>query len=151
VVVDTDLLPSCLTKTKVLFCQLDRGHSISSPLVEDPGRCWCCCCCTELLCLSLHCPADETIEVVDTDLLPVPNQATGQVHSVVPVSTRRGGPEKPIVILKLGKGQVSGSWGLLAAWLAVWVSVCVWGGGLRPVKCPDIQHWASVSASSPSG
>ena len=32
-------------------------------------------------------------------------------HSVVPVSTRRGGPEKPIVILKLGKGQVNGlSW-----------------------------------------
>lgn len=40
------------------------------------------------------------MEVVDTDLLPIGG------HSVVPVSTKRGQPEKPIVILKLGKGQV---------------------------------------------
>jgi DNA-directed RNA polymerase II subunit RPB3 len=53
--------------------------------------------------LNVKCTDDMALEVLDTDLQPL-----GQ-HGVVPVSVTRGTTDKPITILKLGKGQVRGS------------------------------------------
>lgn len=49
--------------------------------------------------INVKCTDDTALEVLDTDLQPV-----GQ-HGVVPVSLVRGLTDKPITILKLGKGQ----------------------------------------------
>lgn len=50
--------------------------------------------------LDVKCTEDAALEVLDTDLQPI-----GQ-HQVTPVSVRRGMADKPITLLKLGKGQV---------------------------------------------
>jgi DNA-directed RNA polymerase II subunit RPB3 len=50
--------------------------------------------------LDVKCTEDQALEVLDTDLQPI-----GQ-HTVQPVSVKRGMADKPITILKLGKGQV---------------------------------------------
>jgi hypothetical protein len=50
--------------------------------------------------LDVKCTAEGALEVLDSDLQP-----TGP-HQVVPVSVRRGMADKPITLLKLGKGQV---------------------------------------------
>lgn len=49
--------------------------------------------------LDVKCTAEGALEVLDSDLQP-----TGP-HQVVPVSVRRGMADKPITLLKLGKGQ----------------------------------------------
>lgn len=56
--------------------------------------------------LDVKCTEDQALEVLDTDLQPI-----GQ-HLVQPVSVKRGMADKPITILKLGKGQVR----VVAAW-----------------------------------
>lgn len=53
--------------------------------------------------LDVKCTEDAALEVLDTDLQPI-----GQ-HQVTPVSVRRGMADKPITLLKLGKGQVRGT------------------------------------------
>lgn len=53
--------------------------------------------------LDVKCTDDQALEVLDTDLQPIGG------HDVLPVSLKRGDVDKPITILKLGKGQVGTS------------------------------------------
>jgi hypothetical protein len=90
--------------------------------------------------INVKCTDDTALEVLDTDLQPV-----GQ-HGVVPVSLVRGLTDKPITILKLGKGQVSSMWYSCIAWKgcaeemhAAWGCACIFGAGVpghtdRPVS-----------------
>lgn len=62
--------------------------------------------------LDVKCTDDQALDVLDTDLQPLNGS------EVVPVSVKRGAADKPITILKLGKGQV-------CVWVCGWVHVFV--------------------------
>jgi hypothetical protein len=76
--------------------------------------------------LDVKCTEDQALEVLDTDLQPI-----GQ-HMVQPVSVKRGMADKPITILKLGKGQV-GRW------------------FLRGTKQLAVQNWEHVLGTASRG